>query len=96
LIAVSRTIFKRSPEASTARVLERRKELAVPHAYAPISRIKGWLEGFGEQVDTSREIHALLCEHLDENAATFAGAYDIPLRIFTAEANEDLRRRLLG
>ena len=67
--------------------------LAVPHAYAPIQRIRGWFETFGVTVDTSNDIHALLCAHLDEVKATFGGAYDIPLRIVTAD--EDLQGRLL-
>ena len=66
--------------------------LAVPHAYAPIQRIRDWFGGFGETVGTSKDIHDLLCRHLDEVGATFGGAYDIPLRLVAGD--EGLQERL--
>ncbi len=65
--------------------------LAVPHSYAPIQRIRDWFAEFGEVVERSKGIHDLLCKHLGE-AATFNGAYDIPLRLVTGD--EDLQRHL--
>lgn len=67
--------------------------LAVPHAYAPIQRIRDWFAEFDELVETSKGIHDLLCKHLGE-AATFDSAYDIPLRLVTGD--EDLQRRLFS
>ena len=66
--------------------------LAIPHAYAPIQRIRDWLAGFGETVETSKDIHDLLCHHLGEAGATFGGAYDIPLRLVAGD--EGLQERL--
>jgi hypothetical protein len=62
--------------------------LAIPHAYAPVQRIRDWFSKFREKVETSKEIHDLLRKHLGEERATFGGAYDIPLRI--AAADDDL------
>lgn len=67
--------------------------LAIPHAYAPIQRIRDWFKNLGEIVETSKDIFDLLREHLGEEEASFGGAYDIPLRIVTAD--EDLQGRLL-
>jgi hypothetical protein len=64
----------------------------VPHAYAPIQRIRDWFAGFGEAVETSKDIHDLLCTHLGPAGAVFDGAYDIPLRLVGGD--EDLQRRL--
>lgn len=60
--------------------------LAVPLAYAPIQRIRDCFEQFGESVETSNDIHGLLCRHLGEAGATFDGAYDIPLRLETPDS----------
>ena len=66
--------------------------LAFPHAYAPIERIQVWFRGFEETVETSKDIHDLLCEHLGAAGATFGGAYDIPLRLVAGD--EGLQERL--
>ena len=58
--------------------------LAVPHAYAPISRVQDFFRAFGVSVETSENIHQLLKGHLGEDRATFNGDYDIPLRIISA------------
>lgn len=47
-----------------------RSPLAVPLAYVPIQRIRDWFARFGETVETSKDIHRLLCRHLGEAAAT--------------------------
>jgi hypothetical protein len=67
--------------------------LAVPHAYAPIQRIRDWFKNLGVIVETSKDIFDLLRKHLGEEEASFGGAYDIPLRMVTAD--EDLQGRLL-
>jgi hypothetical protein len=69
-----------------------RSPLAVPHAYAPIQRIRDWFAEFGADVETSKDIHDLLGKHLGAAGASFGGAYDIPLRIVTANAD---RQRVL-
>jgi hypothetical protein len=68
--------------------------LAIPHAYAPIQRIRDWFAEFGKVVETSQDIYDLLCkpEHLGEAEATFGGAYDIPLRLVAGD--EGLQERL--
>ncbi len=68
--------------------------LAVPHAYAPISRVQEFFGQFGVSIETSEEIHQLLTEHLGEDRATFGGDYDVPLRIISAD--DSLRRQLLA
>ncbi len=55
--------------------------LAIPHAYAPITRVKNFFSKFHVHVDTSEGIHRVLKERLGEEEATFGGDYDIPLRI---------------
>ena len=62
-----------------------RSPLAVPHAYAPISRVQEFFRAFGVPVDTSENIHQLLKDHLGEDEATFNGGYDIPLRLISAD-----------
>ena len=66
---------------------------AVPHAYAPIARVKDFFLAFRVCVYTSEDIHQLLKEHLGEDAATFGGDYDIPLRIISSD--DLLRHQLL-
>ena len=68
--------------------------LAVPHAYAPTSRVQEFFGRFGVSIETSGEIYQLLAEHLGEDRATFRGDYDVPLRIISA--NDSLRREVLG
>ena len=68
--------------------------LAVPHAYAPISRVQEFFGTFGVSIETSEEIHQLLTEHLGEDRVTFGGDYDVPLRIISAD--DSLRRQLLA
>ena len=68
--------------------------LAVPHAYAPISRVQEFFGTFGVPIETSEEIHQLLTEHLGEDRVTFGGDYDVPLRIISAD--DSLRRQLLA
>ncbi|MBP6582727.1 MAG: hypothetical protein KA204_04540 [Chromatiaceae bacterium] len=68
----------------------RKDSFAVPHAYAPIQRIRDWFAKFGANVETSKDIHDLLSQHLGAAEASFGGAYDIPLRIITAD--DDLQR----
>ncbi|WPL17963.1 hypothetical protein Thiowin_03011 [Thiorhodovibrio winogradskyi] len=65
--------------------------LAIPHAYAPIQRIKDWFGQFDEIVETSNDIYDLLVKHLDEQRATFNGAYDIPLRLISLDQTLELR-----
>ena len=67
---------------------------AVPHAYAPIECVKCFFRAFGCEVSTSEDIHEILNEHLGTERATFAGNYDIPLRIFSSDAS--LCEQLLG
>jgi hypothetical protein len=59
--------------------------LAIPHAYAPIDRIKRLFDQFNIAIDSSPKIYTLLCEHLGEAQATFNGDYDIPLRIVAGD-----------
>ena len=58
---------------------------AVPHAYAPIDRLKTFFRAFGVWVYTSEDIHQLLKERLGEDGAAFGGDYDIPLRIVSSD-----------
>ena len=58
--------------------------LAVPHAYAPIARVKDFFNAFRADVITSEDIHQVLKDHLGEDRATFGGDYDIPLRILSS------------
>ena len=67
--------------------------LAIPHAYAPIERIRHFFEAFRVDVSTSEDIHETLKNHLGEERAAFCGDYDIPLRIISSDAS--LRARLL-
>ena len=62
-----------------------RSPFTIPHAYAPIDRIKRLFKQFDVDIDSSPEIHRLLCEHLGEAQATFNGDYDIPLRIVAGD-----------
>ena len=59
----------------------------IPHAYAPIRRVKDFFEVFHANVSTSESIHQILTEHLGEDRATFDGDYDIPLRIISSDAS---------
>ena len=68
--------------------------LAVPHAYAPISRVQDFFRAFDVSIDTSENVHQLLKDHLGEDEATFNGDYDIPLRIISAD--DSLRHELLS
>ena len=68
--------------------------LAIPHAYAPIARIRRFFEEFGAEVSTSEDIHQVLTKHLGDDQAAFCGDYDIPLRIITSDAL--LQNRLLN
>ena len=67
--------------------------LAVPHAYAPIGRVREFFGAFGLSIETSEGIHQLLTEHLGAERATFGGDYDIPLRIVSA--SDSWHRQLL-
>ena len=67
--------------------------IAIPHAYAPIERIRDFFQKFGTDVSTSEDIYQILKDHLGEDRATFSGDYDIPLRIISSD--DSLRRRLL-
>ena len=67
--------------------------LAIPHAYAPIERIREFFREFRHEVSTSEEIHELLKDHLGEDGATFRGDYDIPLRLIASD--DSLHRQLL-
>ncbi len=67
--------------------------LAVPHAYAPIERIKCFFHSFGIDISAFKNIHEILANHLGEERATFGSDYDIPLRIISSDAL--LRHRLL-
>ena len=71
-----------------------RTPFAIPHAYAPIARVRNFFGAFGTAVDTSEQIHQILTDHLGEDEATFSGDYDIPLRIVSV--NGPLRDQLLG
>jgi hypothetical protein len=63
----------------------------VPHAcaYVPTKRVRDlfaqWgyvqFEGTGADIGLSKEIHAILVEHLGSQDARFDGAYDIPLQL---------------
>ena len=59
--------------------------LAVPHAYAPIERIKAFFAAFAEEIESAEDIYALLKEYLGEGDAVFRGDYDIPLRIASSD-----------
>ena len=67
---------------------------AIPHAYAPIDRVRRFFDTFGADVSTSEGIYQVLTEHLDEERAAFCGDYDIPLRIISSD--DSLRCRLLS
>ena len=67
--------------------------IAIPHAYAPIERIRDFFHKFGTDVSTSEDIYRVLKDHLGEDRATFSGDYDIPLRIISSD--DSLRRKLL-
>ena len=71
-----------------------RTPFAIPHAYAPIDRVRNFFGALGTEVDTSEDIHQLLTDHLGEDEATFSGDYDIPLRIVSM--NGSLRDQLLN
>ena len=77
-----------------------RNPLSIPHAYAPIARIRDFFEAFDvyppttSPPTTSEDIHRLLTEHLGEEQAAFCGNYDIPLRIVTSDAS--LHKQLLN
>lgn len=68
--------------------------LAIPHAYAPIERIKILFGSFDHQICTSEDIYKLLREHLGAERATFGDFYDIPLRIIAE--NDDLQSKLFN
>lgn len=59
--------------------------LAIPHAYAPIERVRRLFERFDEPVENSQDLYGLLKQHLEGGDATFGGAFDIPLRIVAAD-----------
>ncbi|WP_295612794.1 hypothetical protein [uncultured Lamprocystis sp.] len=65
---------------------------AIPHAYAPIERIKTLFRCFDVVIETSQDIHKRLVDTLGAEGATFNGDYDIPLRIVAAD--EGLQQRL--
>ena len=67
---------------------------AIPHAYAPIRRVKDFFETFRVDVSTSKDIHDNLKNHLGEERAAFCGDYDIPLRIISSDAS--LRAQVLN
>ena len=71
-----------------------RTPFAIPHAYAPIARVRNFFGALGTAVDTSEQIHQILTDHLGEDEATFSGDYDIPLRIVSV--NGPLRDQLLN
>ena len=71
-----------------------RTPFAIPHAYAPIGRVRNFFGALGTAVDTSEHIHQILTDHLGEDEATFSGDYDIPLRIVAM--NGTLRDQLLS
>jgi hypothetical protein len=71
-----------------------RNPVAIPHAYAPIERIRNLFASFGHQIASSEEIYKLLQEHLGVERATFDSAYDIPLRIVAGDG--DLQSQLFG
>ena len=60
---------------------------AVPHAYAPIERIRRFFRRFNEEIESSEEIHKILTKHLGKEKAKFNEDYDIPLRIISAPSN---------
>ena len=62
-------------------------ELAVPHAFAPIERIKLFFHAFGRDVQTSNDIYDVLVKELGEQAAKFGGDYDIPLRMVVSDVS---------
>ncbi|EJM18904.1 hypothetical protein PMI21_01875 [Pseudomonas sp. GM18] len=68
--------------------------LAIPHAYAPIERIKTLFGSFDHEICTSEDIYKLLREHLGAERATFGDFYDIPLRIIAE--NDDLQSKLFN
>ena len=68
----------------------------LPHAYAPIQRIKDFFEEFGPIISTSPELYEILECHLGTEKATFNGSYDIPLRIITLETHSDYHQQLFG
>ncbi|WP_419163541.1 hypothetical protein [Candidatus Palauibacter sp.] len=72
-----------------------RNPLAVPHAYAPIARIRDFFEKFGVEVQKAEDIHRYLRKHLGEDGAKFGRDYDIPLRFITSSRGEELRDQLL-
>lgn len=68
-------------------------KIAIPHAYAPIQRLRDWFSLFGEEITTSSNIHSILVNYLGEDEATFNGAYDIPLRLISVD--EGLQHSIL-
>jgi hypothetical protein len=62
-----------------------KNEHAIPHAYAPIKRIKDLYERFDYVVSDSQDIHAILENALGPDGACFHGDYDIPLRIVAGD-----------
>ena len=68
--------------------------LAVPHAYAPIKRIKDFFDRFNRRIGSAKDIYAWLERYLGERDSVFGGDYDIPLRI--ASSDDSILRRLMG
>jgi hypothetical protein len=58
--------------------------MAIPHAYAPIERIRDFFGQFGVSISSSEDIHECLVKHLGKKRAMFNGDYDIPLRLVAA------------
>ena len=69
-----------------------RNPLAVPHAYAPIQRIRELFELFDIRVERSKDVYNRLEQHLGPEKARFGGDYDIPLRILAVDT--DLQMKL--
>lgn len=69
-------------------------EYAVPHAYAPIARIKSLFARFNILVTSSQDIHEILTDALGPDGAHFHRDYDIPLRIVAGD--ENLQRQLFS
>jgi len=68
--------------------------LAIPHAYAPIDRIRAFFAAFDVAVDSAEDVYTILEKHLGERDAVFDGDYDIPLRIVSTD--QLLLQKLLG
>lgn len=86
-------------ELVRVRVLDQR--FAHPHCYVPARRVCALLDKLASSAiralpSTSRSqaIHTLLVEHMGDQRATFAGAFDLPL-LALADSPE-LQERLLG